>query len=71
MSKRFDATVVFANYGANAAAGGSEGLRAFLEGYRLLLDELEEEGSGSCSCPRFPERIWKPLPRSVRLQREP
>ena len=40
----FDATVVFANYGANAAAGGSEALRAFLEGYRSLLDELEEEG---------------------------
>ena len=40
----FDATVVFANYGANAAAGGSEGLEAFLIGYRSLLDELEEEG---------------------------
>ena len=40
----FDATVVLANYGANAAAGGSEGLGAFLEGYRSLLDELEREG---------------------------
>ena len=40
----FDATVVFANYGANAAAGGSEALEAFLKGYRSLLDELEEEG---------------------------
>ena len=40
----FDATVVFANYGANAAAGGSEALEAFLEGYRSLLDELKEGG---------------------------
>lgn len=40
----FDATVVFANYGANAAAGGSEALGAFLVGYRSLLDELEEDG---------------------------
>lgn len=40
----FDATVVFANYGANAAAGGSEALEAFLRGYRSLLDELEEGG---------------------------
>ena len=40
----FDATVVFANYGANAAAGGSEALEDFLEGYRSLLDELEGEG---------------------------
>ena len=40
----FDATVVFANYGANAAAGGSEALEAFLKGYRSLLDELEEGG---------------------------
>ena len=40
----FDATVVFANYGANAAARGSEALGAFLEGYRSLLDELEEGG---------------------------
>ena len=40
----FDATVVFANYGANAAAGGSGALEAFLEGYRSLLDELEEGG---------------------------
>ncbi len=38
----FDATVVFANYGANAAARGSEALGAFLRGYRSLLDELEE-----------------------------
>ena len=42
--KAFDATVVFANYGANAAAGGSEGLESFLAGYRSLLDELEEDG---------------------------
>jgi lysophospholipase L1-like esterase len=40
----FDATVVFANYGANAAAGGSEALEAFLRGYRSILDELEEGG---------------------------
>ena len=40
----FDATLVFANYGANAAAGGSEALEAFLEGYRSLLAELEDKG---------------------------
>lgn len=40
----FDATVVFASYGANAAADGPGGLEAFLQGYRSLLDELEGEG---------------------------
>ncbi len=40
----FDATVAFANYGANAAAGGSEALGDFLEGYRSLLNDLEGEG---------------------------
>lgn len=40
----FDATIVFANYGANAAAGGSEALESFLSGYRSLLEELEEGG---------------------------
>ena len=40
----FDATVVFANYGANAAAGGSEALEGFLSGYSSLLNELEEGG---------------------------
>ena len=41
----FDATLVLANYGANAAAGGSEALEDFLKGYRSLLDELEEGGA--------------------------
>ena len=36
----FDVTVVFANYGANAAARGSEALEPFLEGYRSILYEL-------------------------------
>ena len=64
--KAFDATVVFANYGANAAAGGPEALEAFLEGYRSLLDELEGEGVRIVLLSPIPrENLGAPYPDQV------
>ena len=61
--KAFDATVVFANYGANAAAGGPEALEAFLRGYRSLLDELEGSGARIVLLSPIPrENLGAPYP---------
>lgn len=59
----FDATAVFVNYGANAAAGGSEALESFLSGYRSLLEELEEGGARIVLMSPIPrENLGAPYP---------
>ena len=61
--KAFDATVVFANYGANAAAGGPADLEGFLRGYRSLLDELEKGGARIVLLSPIPrENLGAPYP---------
>lgn len=46
--KQFKPAVMFLGYGANASFQGEEGLPAFLDGYRALLDRLEEAAEARC-----------------------